>query len=50
LGGIHTTGFFGLLAIPRQFPLLPLTLAVGRLSFTQSIFFKVMFIREIANV
>jgi len=27
--GIHTTGFFGLLAIPRQIPLLPVKPAVG---------------------
>jgi hypothetical protein len=31
LGGIHTTGFFGLLAFTRQCPLLPVKPAVGRL-------------------
>ncbi|PKN93110.1 MAG: hypothetical protein CVU44_11830 [Chloroflexi bacterium HGW-Chloroflexi-6] len=30
LGGIHTTGFFGLLALCRHTPLLPVKPAVGR--------------------
>jgi len=32
LGGIHTTGFFRLLAIPRQIPRLPVKPAVRLLS------------------